>query len=173
MKTKKALRPGGSAFFLLHVLRRIAKRESCRRTGTCYQGGCRIALASPYAEQQHFRACRILKHVVRARKAFYFIKARPARIWPRRCPRREKLTQFSDLFLGMVSQIFHEGRLFWNTCHHNVYVSPPHSAYLLHTSKDVENRKMFHCWQQFLLTNWPSRSIIPIAGNTPRTKAVI
>jgi hypothetical protein len=56
--------------------------------------------------------------------------------------------QFSNLFPRMVSQIFHEGRFFGNGYHH--YVSPPHSAYLLPTSKDVENRKMFHGSQQFL-----------------------
>src|ERR1700731_1670518 len=120
MKTKKALRLGRRAFFWLRVLRSIAKRESCRRTRTRHQGGCRIAFASPYAKQEQFRARRILKHVVRVRKAFHFIKARPARIWPRRCTHREKLTQFSDLLLRMVSQIFHEGRLFWNAYHHYV-----------------------------------------------------
>jgi len=171
MKTKKALRPGRSAFFWLCVLRSIAKKALCRRTGACHQGGCRIALASPYAKQQHFRACRILKHVVRARKAFHFIKARPARIWPRRRAHSEKLTQFIDLFLRMVSQVFHQGRLFWNRYHH--YVSPPHSAYLLLTSKDAETRKMFHGWQQILLTNWLPDSIIPMAENTLLIQAVM
>jgi len=36
------------------------------------------------------------------------------------------LAQFSNLFLRMVSQIFHKGRVFWNGYRH--YVSPPHSA---------------------------------------------
>jgi len=57
------------------------------------------------------------------------------------------LTQFSDLFLRVVSQIFHEGRLFWDVYHH--YVSPPHSAYVLLTGKDVENRKMFRAGNKF------------------------
>jgi hypothetical protein len=35
--------------------------------------------------------------------------------------------QFSDLLLRMISQVFHEGRLFRN-CHNHVH-SPPHSAY--------------------------------------------
>jgi hypothetical protein len=56
------------------------------------------------------------------------------------------LTQFRDLFLRMVSQIFHEGRLFWNAYHHDV--TPPHSAYILLTSKDAGIRKMFHGAQQ-------------------------
>jgi hypothetical protein len=47
----------------------------------------------------------------------------------------------------MVPQIFHKGRLFWDVYHH--YVSPPHSAYVLLTGKDVENLKMFRGWQQF------------------------
>jgi hypothetical protein len=51
------------------------------------------------------------------------------------------LTQFSDLFLRMVPQIFHEGRLFRNAYHHNV--SPPHSAYLLPTSKTWKIEKCF------------------------------
>jgi hypothetical protein len=71
----------------------------------------------------------------------------------------------------MVPQILHEGRLFWNAYHHDV--SPPHSAYLLLTSKDVENPKMFHGGQQFLLTNWPPGSIIPIAENTLSTQPVM
>src|SRR5712691_9346985 len=62
----------------------MAKRDLCRRTGTRHYGGYWIDVASPYAEQQHFRAGRILEHVVRVRKPFYLIKARPARVWPRR-----------------------------------------------------------------------------------------
>jgi hypothetical protein len=134
--------------FLVAYSQKYGERDLCRWTGTRHHGGYRIARAFPHAEQQHFSACRILKHVVRARKAFHFIKARPARIWPRRRTLSEKLMQFSNLFPRMVSQIFHEGRFFGNGYHH--YVSPPHSAYLLPTSKDVENRKMFHGSQQFL-----------------------
>src|SRR5205809_960110 len=70
-----------------------------------------------------------------------------ALIWPLRLAHSQKLTQFSDLFLGMVPQIFHDRRLFWGVYHH--YVSPPHSAYLLLIGKDVENRKMFRSPQQF------------------------
>src|SRR5258706_1374922 len=149
MKTKN--KPPGchwDAFFGCLFSGSIAKRDLCRWTGTRHHGGYRIARAVPYAEQQHFGACRILKHVVCARKAFHFIKAGPARIWPRRRTHSEKLMQFSDLFLRMVSQIFHDGRFFGNGYHH--YVSPPHSAYLLPTSRDVENRKMFHGSQEFL-----------------------
>src|SRR6266704_2153478 len=168
-KTKKASRYRQDAFFRLLVLRSIAKRELCRRAGTPRHGGYRVALALPDAEQQHFCACRILKHIVRARKAFHFIKARPARIWPRRRTHGEKLTQFSDLFLRMISQIFHEGRLFGDGNHHDV--SPPHSAYVLLTSKDAENAKMFHGAQRFFETIWPAGSIIPMAVNTSFTKA--
>src|SRR5260370_15575423 len=168
-KTKNASRYRQDAFFRLLVLRSIAKRESCRRAGTCHHGGYRVALALPDAEQQHFCACRILKHVVRTRKALHFIKARPARIWPRRRPHSYKLTQFCDLFLRMISQIFHEGRLFGDGYHHDV--SPPHSAYVLLTSKDAENAKMFHGAQRFFQTIWPAGPIIPTAVNTPFTKA--
>jgi len=137
------------------AIRSLAKRGSCGRTGAGNDRGYRIDPAFPYPEQQYFRASRILKHVVRVRKALHFIKARPARIWPRGGSHCEKLTQFSDLFLRMVPQIFHEGRLFGNVNHN--YVSPPHSAYILLTSKDVENRKMFHRSQQFFpdkLASW-------------------
>src|SRR5204863_356711 len=48
---------------------------------------------------------------------------------------------------GHLGHIFHKGRLFWDTYHHSV--SQPHSAYLLHTSKDAENRKMFHGGNNF------------------------
>ncbi len=142
-------------FLQLPAIRSLAKRELCGRTGAGNDGGYRIDRAFPYPEQQHFRASRILKHVVRVREALHFIKARPARIWPRGRSRSEKLTQFSDLFLRMVPQIFHEGRLFWNVNHD--YGSRPHSAYILHSSKDVENRKMFHRSQQFFpdkLASW-------------------
>jgi len=91
----------------------------------------------------------------------YFIKTRPARIWPRWRTHSEKLTQFSDLFLRMVPQIFHKGRLFWDVYHD--YVSPPHSAYVLLIGKDVENRKMFRSSQTIFLTNWPAGSIILLA----------
>jgi len=47
----------------------------------------------------------------------------------------------------MVSQVFHEGRLFWDIYRHDV--SPPHSGYLLLSSKDVETRKMFRGVQHF------------------------
>jgi len=49
----------------------------------------------PHAEQQHFSACRILKHVVRARKAFHFIKPAGADL-ARRRTLSEKLMQFSN-----------------------------------------------------------------------------
>jgi hypothetical protein len=65
----------------------------------------------------------------------YLVETGPARIWPRRRTHSEKLTQFSDLFLRMVSQVFHEGRLFLDIYRHDV--SPPHSAYVLLNGKDV------------------------------------
>lgn len=117
------------------------------RAGARHHGGYGIALTFPNAQQKHFRAGWILEHIIRARQSFHFIKTRPSRIWPRRRTHSEKLTQFSNLFLRMASQIFHEGRLFWDAYHH--YVSPPHSAYRLLTDKDVENRKMFHEAQRF------------------------
>src|SRR5713226_10060847 len=130
------------------------KRELRGRARTGHYSRYRVAVAFPNAEQQYFRARRILEHIIGVRKPFDLVETRPPRIWPRRRTHSEKLTQLSDLFLRMVSQIFQEGRLFWNRYHH--YVSPPHSAYILLTSKDVENRKMFHGAQQFLLTNWPA-----------------
>jgi hypothetical protein len=125
----------------LLLLRSIVKRELSCRAGTRHQGSYGVAFALPDAKQQHFCASRILEHVVGVRESFDFVKTRPARIWPRRRTHSEKLTQFNDLFLRMVPQIFHEGRLFWDAYHH--YVSPPHSAYLLLIGKDVEKRKMF------------------------------
>src|SRR5438477_12888443 len=158
-KTKKASRLSPGRFLQLPAIRSLVKRELCGRTGAGNDGGYRVDRALPYPEQQHFRASRILKHVVRVRKALHFIKARPAWIWPRGRSRSEKLTQFSDLFLRMVPQIFHEGRLFWNVNHN--YVSPPHSAYILLSSKTWKIEKCFIAGNNFSLTNWPPGSIIP------------
>src|SRR5260370_21809649 len=109
MKTEKASRLTPATLFGCWFSG-ASLRDLCRWTGTRHQVSYRIAIAFPNAKQQHFRGCRILEHVVCARKAFHFIKTRPARIWPRRRARNEKLTQFSDLFLRMASQIFHDGR---------------------------------------------------------------
>jgi hypothetical protein len=149
-------------FSHLLIFKNAAKKGLSRWAGTRHQGGYRIVRALPCAKQQHFAAAGILENVVDVRKAFHFIKAGPARIWPRRGARNEKLTQFGNLFLRMVAQIFHEGRLFWDGYNH--YVSPPHSAYILLTSKDAETRKMFHGRQQILQTNWPAGFRLPKAA---------
>src|SRR5579859_8299230 len=86
-----------------------------------------IALAIPNAKQHHFRSCRIPENVINARTPFDFKEAGPARVWPRRGTGMKQHAQLSNLLLRMISQVFHEGRVFCN-CHHHVH-SPPHSAY--------------------------------------------
>src|SRR5216684_4632737 len=164
-KTKKRAgweQPG--RFFRLLILHSEGKEELSRWAGTPHQGGYRIVRPFPRAKQQYLGAAGIFEHVVDVRKAFHFIKAGPARIWARRRARDEKLTQFGNLFLRMVAQIFDEGRLFGDVYHH--YASPPHSGYVLLTSKDAETGKMFHDRQQIFQTNRPAGFIVPGAENT-------
>jgi hypothetical protein len=155
------LLPGRISHLL--IFKNKAKKGLSRWAGTRHQGGYRIVGAFPCAKQQHFAPAGILEHVVDVRKAFHFIKAGPAWIWPRGRAGNEKLAQFGNLFLRMVAQVFDEGRLFGDVYHH--CVSPPHSAYILLTSKDAETRKMFHGRQQILQTNWPAGFIVPGPGN--------
>src|SRR5882724_2366183 len=121
--------------------------------GTRHQRCYRVALAVPGSQEQHFRAGRILENVIGSRMPVDFVETGPARIGSRWRPPKQKQAQFSQLFLRVVSQIFHQGRLFGYSEHH--WISPPHSAYLLLTCKDVKRREMFRGQQQFSVTNWP------------------
>jgi hypothetical protein len=156
--------------FSIADLKRPTKRELSRGARTSHQRGYRVVRALPSTKQQHLASVRILENVVDVCKTFHFKKAGPAWIWPRGRACNEKLTQFVNLFLRMIAQIFDQGRLFWDSYRH--YVSPPHSAYILLTSKDAETRKMFHGAQQILQTIWPAGFCLSGAGNTRRKSEV-
>src|SRR5580704_2319470 len=124
-KTKK--RPG-RAETLLRCLCSQENSEKLRgRTGAGHELSNRIAFAIPHTKQHYFRSRRIFKNVINVRTPFDFKEAGPSRIWPRRSAGVKQYAQFSNLLLRMISQVFHEGRVFRN-CHHHVH-SPPHSAY--------------------------------------------
>src|SRR5580693_6476010 len=73
-KTKKR-RPGRDrgAFYVL-ILKVQREGNLCSCAGTRHHFGDRVAF--PHPEQQHFRAARVFEHVVRVRKALYFIETR-------------------------------------------------------------------------------------------------
>src|SRR6266850_8050763 len=135
-KTKKASRfSPGRFFFQLCFSQGSRNRILGSGAGTRHQRCYRVALAIPGSQEQHFCAGRILEDVVGGRMPVDFVKTGPARIRPRWRAPDQKQTQFIELFLRVVSQIFHQGRLFGNCEHH--WISPPHSAYLLLTNKDA------------------------------------
>ncbi len=129
-----------------------------RSDGTSHH--LRHGIATPNAEQQYFCPRRVLEHVKDIRNAFNFVKTGPPRIWPRRRSHCQKLPQFRELFLRMVSQIFHKGRSFLDCEIH--FHSPPHSAYLLLSCKDVKTLRMFRHPQRFFLSNWPALELPPV-----------
>ena len=129
------------------------KRKLGRWAGTRDHFGNGVAI--PYANQQDFCPRGILEHVEGARAPLDFEESGTPRIRSGSGARNEKLTQFCELFLRMVSQIFYNRRLFCDSDH--FCISPPHSAYLLLTSKDERTSEKFHARQQFSVTNWPVR----------------
>src|SRR6266850_947674 len=154
-KSRKAPQFYQDAFSVL-LFSRIQEKGLGSGAGTRHQRCDRVALAIPGSQEQHFRAGRILENVIGGRMPVDFVKTGPARIGPCWCAPKQKQAQFSQLFLRMVSQIFHQRRLFGDCEHH--WISPPHSAYLLLTCKDVKTPEMFRGPQQFSETNWPMGS---------------
>src|ERR1700676_31650 len=162
-KTKKPRR-GRSASQLFALSGE--KQELRCRTGASHELCDRIALAVPHTKQHYFRPRGIFENVINVRTPFDFKEAGPTRIWPRRSTGMKQHAQFSNLLLRMISQVFHEGRVFRN-CHNHVH-SPPHSAYRFpHLVRRKNAVKVSWAATSFLGVSRRTRAVVGETANLP------
>jgi hypothetical protein len=102
---------------------------------------CRVAI--PNAEQKNLAAIGVFEDVVDAIDSADLEKSRATGIGALRGADTQERAQLSDLFGGVVPQIFQNGRLFWDVHNHGLF--PPASE-SPHIDKDVGTLKMFHAF---------------------------